>query len=48
MWQAEKKWRGWHWKQIKTRSFKSMGVGVARHGKRKAQLVLNFYAKTIP
>ena len=47
MWQAEKAWRGSHWRQIKDPDFKSMGVGVAKYGSRKAQLVVNFYGKSI-
>lgn len=47
MWQAEKKWRGPHWKQIKDPDFKSAGVGVAKYGGRKAQVVMNFYGKAV-
>jgi len=47
MWQAEKKWRGWHWKQIKAGKFRSVGVGVARYGSRKTQVVVNFYGKLV-
>jgi hypothetical protein len=47
MWQAEKAWGGPHWKQIKDRDFKSAGAGVARYGKRKTQIVMNFYGKVV-
>lgn len=47
MWQAEKTYRGPHWKQIKDRDFKSAGVGAAKYGSRKVQLVMNFYGKVI-
>jgi hypothetical protein len=43
MWQAEKSWHGWHWRQIKDREFKSFGVGVAKYGRYKAQVVVDFY-----
>ena len=48
MWQAEKAWNGWHWRQIRDSDFKSFGVGVARYGSRKTQIVVNFYGKRIP
>jgi hypothetical protein len=47
MWQAEKAWGGPHWRQIKDDDFKSAGVGVARYGKRKTQIVMNFYGKVV-
>lgn len=47
MWQTEKAWNGPHWRQIKDPDFKSMGVGVARYGNRKTQLVVNFYGKKL-
>jgi hypothetical protein len=47
MWQAEKSYRGSHWRQIKDADFKSVGVGVAKYGSRKAQLVVNFYGKVV-
>jgi hypothetical protein len=47
MWQAEKSYNGWHWRQIRDRDFKSFGVGVAKYGKRKTQIVVNFYGKRI-
>lgn len=47
MWQAEKSYRGPHWRQVKDRDFKSAGVGVAMYGSRKSQLVVDFYGKVI-
>ena len=47
MWQAEKSYNGWHWRQIRDRDFKSFGVGVARYGPRKTQIVVNFYGKLV-
>lgn len=47
MWQAEKRYNGWHWRQLKDREFRSGGVGVASYGKRKTQLVLNFYGRRV-
>jgi hypothetical protein len=47
MWQAEKAWRGWHWRQLKDKDFKSAGVGVAKYGSRKTQVVMNFYGKVV-
>lgn len=47
MWQTEKDWNGPHWRQIKDPEFKSVGVGVARFGNRKTQLVINFYGKKL-
>jgi hypothetical protein len=47
MWQAEKAWGGPHWKQIKNGKFESVGVGVARYGSRKTQVVMNFYGKPV-
>ena len=48
MWQAEKSYGGPHWRQIRDKDFKSFGVAVARYGNRKAQIVMNFYGKSIP
>lgn len=48
MWQAEKSYGGPHWRQIRDKDFKSFGVGVARYGKRKTQIVINFYGKPVP
>lgn len=47
MWQAERKYNGWHWRQLKDPEFKSAGVGVASLGTRKAQIVLNFYGQAV-
>lgn len=47
MWQAEKAWRGPHWRQLKDSDFKSAGVGVAKYGARKTQLVVNFYGRLV-
>ena len=48
MWQAEKgrSYRP-HWKQLKDPDFKSAGVGVAKYGRRKVQVVVNFYGKVV-
>lgn len=46
-WQREKSYGGWHWRQIKDPRFKSMGVGVAKLGTRKAQVAVNFYGKRV-
>ncbi len=48
MWQAEKSYNGSHWRQIRDKDFRSFGVGVARYGKRKTQVVVNFYGKLVP
>lgn len=48
MWQAEKSYNGWHWRQIRDKDFQSFGVGVARYGNRKTQIVVNFYGKLVP
>jgi len=47
MWQAERKWGGWHWRQVKSGDFKSIGVGVASLGTRKTQFVVDFYGKRV-
>jgi hypothetical protein len=47
MWQSEKAWGGPHWKQIKNPKFASVGVGVARYGSRKTQIIMNFYGKKV-
>ena len=47
MWQAEKSYNGPHWRQIRNKDFRSFGVGVARYGKRKTQIVVNFYGRLI-
>jgi uncharacterized protein YkwD len=46
-WQREKSYAGSHWRQIKDRDFKSMGVAVAKRGSGKSQLVVNFYGKVV-
>ncbi len=46
-WQREKAYGGWHWRQLKDKRFKSMGVAVARRGAGKTQLVINFYGKAV-
>ncbi len=46
MWQAEKAYRGWHWRNLKDPDFKSAGVGVARLGPRKAMLIFDFYSRS--
>lgn len=48
MWQAEKSYNGPHWRQIRDKRFQSFGVGVARYGGRKTQVVVNFYGKLVP
>jgi len=47
MWQSERSYGGTHWRQLKKATFKSVGVGVAKYGSRKAQIVMNFYGKVI-
>ena len=47
MWQAEKSYGGWHWRQLRSKDYRSVGVGVARYGKRKTQLVMNLYGKLV-
>ena len=47
-WQREQAWGGSHWRQLKDRRFKSMGVAVAKRGNGKSQLVVNFYGQVIP
>ena len=47
LWQTEKSWRGSHWRQIKDPDFKSVGVGVARYGNRKTQIVMDYYGKKV-
>jgi hypothetical protein len=47
MWQYEKRYNGWHWRQVKSRDFRSVGVGVASLGQRKAQIVIDFYGETV-
>jgi hypothetical protein len=42
--QAEKSWRGGHWRNIKDRGFKSVGIGVA-HGQGRTMVVYDFYGK---
>jgi hypothetical protein len=46
-WQREKNYRGSHWRQIKDKRFRSMGVGVAKRGKAKSQISVNFYGKSV-
>jgi hypothetical protein len=47
MWQAERTWRGPHWRQVKDGDFQSIGVGVAKYGWRKSQVLVDFYGKVI-
>lgn len=47
LWQTEKSWGGPHWRQIKSPDYRSIGVGVARYGRYKTQIVLNFYGKAV-
>jgi hypothetical protein len=44
MMQAEKKYKGGHWKNIKQRGFKSVGIGVAK-GNGRVMVVWDFYGK---
>ncbi len=46
-WQREKAYHGWHWRQLKDKRFKSMGIAIARRGSGKSQLVVNFYGKAV-
>jgi hypothetical protein len=47
MWQREKAWYGWHWRNIKSKKYQSVGYGVARYGKRKTQLIVDFYGPLV-
>jgi hypothetical protein len=47
MWQSEKSYGGSHWRQIKDKDFKSVGIGIARYGSRKTQLVMNYYGNVV-
>ena len=42
--QAEKRYRGGHWKNIKNRDFKSVGIGVAT-GEGRVMVVWDFYGQ---
>ena len=42
MMQAEKSYNGWHWKNMKNRDFKRVGVGIAKSGSR-SWVVYDFY-----
>jgi hypothetical protein len=46
LWQSEKSYRGWHWRQLKSKKFASAGFGVAQRG-RKSQLIVNFYGEVV-
>lgn len=46
-WSAERAYNGWHWRQIKDRSFKSVGYGFAKLGNGRTRLVVNFYGKPV-
>ncbi len=46
-WQREQSYRGSHWRQIKDKRFKSMGIAVAKRGSGKSQIVVNFYGKVL-
>jgi hypothetical protein len=46
-WTAERAYNGWHWRQIKDRSFKSAGYGFAKLGNGRTRLVVNFYGKPV-
>ncbi len=40
--QAERSFNGWHWKNMKNRDFKRVGIGIARSG-RESRVVYDFY-----
>lgn len=42
MMQAERSYNGWHWRNMKDRDWKRVGIGVARSG-RESRVVYNFY-----
>jgi uncharacterized protein YkwD len=42
MMQAEKAWNGWHWRNMKDRDWKRVGIGVAASGN-ESRVVYNFY-----
>ncbi len=44
MMQSEKSYNGWHWRNMKNKDFKSVGVGVAKVG-RETRVVYDFYGK---
>ena len=44
MMQAEKSYNGGHWKNMKNRAFKSVGIGVATNGD-TTMVVYDFYGK---
>ena len=41
---ADEEKGGWHWRNIKNRQFKSVGIGVARLG-RQVAIVYDFYGR---
>ena len=46
-WYRERKWGGWHWRQIKDGDFRSAGFGVARTAGGRTRLVINFYGRVV-
>jgi hypothetical protein len=46
-WYRERRWGGAHWRQIKDRDFRSIGVGVVRTGGGRTRLVVNFYGRSV-
>ena len=46
-WQAERSYNGWHWRQVKDRDFKAVGIAVARHGSGRSRVVVNFYGRRV-
>jgi hypothetical protein len=46
-WQAERRYRGWHWRQLKDREFKSVGVAVVKLSNGRTRLVTDFYGRRV-
>jgi hypothetical protein len=44
MFQAEKSYNGWHWRNLKNPDFRRVGVGIARSG-RESRVVYDFYSR---
>jgi hypothetical protein len=46
-WYGERRYGGSHWRQIKDRDFRSVGIGVARTPGGRTRLVINFYGRAV-
>jgi hypothetical protein len=46
-WFGERRYGGWHWRQIKDPDFRSAGIGVARTAGGRTRLVVNFYGRAV-